>query len=64
MHRRWLYWGLPVAGALIGSCHVVYRLLRRHDAADVLDEQIDALIGGVIWFALVKGAGIIFQIAT
>jgi len=52
MNRRWLYWGLPIVGAFIGSVRTILMFKRKEDAVDCFNNQLDAFIGGVIWYVV------------
>ena len=54
-NRKWLYWGLPLFGAVIGTIVTMQMIWQGEKPRDCIDNQVDALIGAVGWF----GVGII-----
>lgn len=63
MNRRWVYWGIPLIGGLIGTVVTIIMFIRKVEQPEPFDNQLDAFIGVVIWFAIIQFTFIGIKIA-
>ena len=59
--RRWLYWGLPIIGAVVG---IIITFKKGIGTKEGLENQVDATLGAVLWLMVITTVRIILMLPS